>query len=205
MNRQLSLTPTEAEKFTALAVGGSMWIMRAGTFRPSTRPGGMGGIYEPPVEFAQACAPCETCGGSHCVVPPDCDCDRVTSLNFALCNHPPADCTICHIQLAWPCPRCEGTGNELLTMYRRCSDCHGMMTATLGYAYAVGEPLPIIDGDIAHDSYPEGDLLFVATFQDGSVHVVQDSDYLNESTTDRFTHYDLATLPGQWAIEVRKA
>lgn len=23
------------------------------------------------------------------------------------------------------CERCDGTGNELFSMYRRCSDCHG--------------------------------------------------------------------------------
>jgi DnaJ-class molecular chaperone len=25
----------------------------------------------------------------------------------------------------WPCKRCEGTGNELYAMYRRCQDCGG--------------------------------------------------------------------------------
>lgn len=41
---------------------------------------------------------CETCGGSRCVVPPDCDCDVVTSLNFALCPHPPDECPDCRLE-----------------------------------------------------------------------------------------------------------
>jgi len=56
-DRTITLGTTEAEKFAALAVGESMWIVREGVrqyvgLKPMPA--------SPPVEFVQACAPCET-------------------------------------------------------------------------------------------------------------------------------------------------
>jgi len=110
----------------------------------------------------------------------------------------PISCDRCRIKLVGPCPRCEGTGNELLTMYRRCSDCHGMMTVTLGYAYATGEPLPIV-GERNDGQRPRIEVT------DQRLVLLFSQDH-NPNFTLRLAHYGPPeSLPGQWAIEVRKA
>ena len=191
MNRQLSLTPTEAEKFKALAVGESMRIVREGVSDDPIHPEGIwscegcGRTYPeyingcvndhgsprgvrlaipegpmPPVEFVQACAPCETCGDHRSLW------HIGTKKNGRPSEWRP--CPDCRIELMGPMDvlRCgrerrhERHGSH--TWNVQCQDdsphredvfCPGYAaeiglvvppTVTLGYAYAVGEPLPIV-------------------------------------------------------------
>ncbi len=70
------------------------------------------------------------------------------------------------------------------------------------YAYAVGEPLPIVAfGDWLRDETISPRCVVVA---DGNIYI-RGAGFPVPNITDRLAHYDLATLPGQWAIEVRKA
>lgn len=80
-------------------------------------PDGSRRLQIPPVEFVQACAPCETCGGT-----------RIEPYPGGK-QHP---CPFCRIELVGPM-LVESTV-ETADMWR---------TVILGHAYAVGEPLPI--------------------------------------------------------------
>lgn len=189
MSRQLPLTPTEAEKFKALAVGESMWIVRAGE-----QDDPMLDAHYPPAEFVQACAPCETCVGPERKI---------------YANGVGVSCPACRIKLVGKCRRCRGAGflvND--DGYRTLCSCGGgRCIVNLGWVYVVGQPLPILGCDnIAPDDTHSGDCLFTATLQ-GRVRVVQNSDYRNyESLTAALAHYGPPeSLLGQWAIEVRKA
>jgi hypothetical protein len=198
MTRQ-TITITADEKARAQP-DGTLWLVREGERvrvecycnpKPPTLEGqhsphcNIRRQLTPPAVFVQACAPCGTCGGSRCVVPPDCDCDRVTSLNYALCTHPPADCTDCRIELVGPC---------------EIDGCRWSPHRTLGHAYAVGQPLPIIDGTITHATYPP-DCLF--TSEDGT-EIIHDADMDDESITAALAHYGPPeTLVGRWAIQLR--
>lgn len=122
-DRTITLTPTEAEKFKALAVGESMWIVREGydTQRPPARK-----VNHPPVEFVQACAPCETCGGTHrdghihqgrvC---------RKTQCFGADGRNP---CPDCRIELVGPCTACESRAAALHNAYEVAAERHGWAT-----------------------------------------------------------------------------
>lgn len=205
-DRTITLTPAEAEKFTALAVGESMWIVRTAV-HPDRRSANIGDAFDevlqrrlngPPVELVQACAPCETCGGSRCAVPPDCDCDRVTSLNYALCTHLPADCPDCRIELVGPCPE---------PIHLDHTGCTG--TVTLGYAYAIGQPLPIIRGWARPDGDSSGDVLSFWPGHYGPACVMQrawNATAIQTQYADRtaaLAHYgDPSALVGRWALEL---
>lgn len=95
-DRRITLTAAETAHVRSVLDAGDadLWLVRDGA--------DIDGNPHPPVEFVQACAPCGTCGGSRCAVPPDCDCDVVSSLNFALCPHAPDDCPDCRIELVRP-------------------------------------------------------------------------------------------------------
>ena len=183
-DRTITLTPTEAEKFTALAVGESMWITRAGRegYRtPDSFPEPL-----PPVELMQACAPCERA-----------DSDEPDLHRLFM---PGGDCAACRVELVGPCPTCE-------VRHRWCGldgkpKCDAFGMATLGCAYAVGQPLPIVLFGSGHGTVGKyvvvvNQRIFVITNETFPV----DSD----EVTAHFAHYDLATLPGQYAIEVHKA
>lgn len=206
-DRTITPTPTEAEKFTALAVGESMWIVRAGTFRPSTRPGGMEGIYDPPVEFVQACAPCETCEGSRL---DDAWCGTVCRDMGCTERECPPRCSECKLAVHPPCRRCGGGGQDTTRIIpTQCFVCSGTGRGyPLGYAYAVGEPLPMV-GYLP--TPPHRDCVEVGN--DGMI-VWRREPGAYGGQAWRATHHPAdalarygppETLPGQWAIEVRKA
>ena len=206
-DRTITLTPTEAEKFAALAVGESMWIVRAGGDCPRCWHGANAPHADacsrgalPPVEFVQACAPCDACDdlrevnwcATHDYCVDDCWASRVP-------------CPDCRIELVGPCPNCNGDGwwvdadpdprtgepGEPYQVF--CQQCgeegDGAGTVTLGYAYAVGRPA----------------LVDIVLEVRGVAFADEDDDTEVVVPLNRLAHYDLATLPGQWAIEVRKA
>ena len=86
------------------------------------------GVSIVPPTFARACAPCETCRGR-----------QYATEVFTASDGRPAvrvfNCPDCRIKLVGPCPACGGKGG-----FHNCTN----GTVTLGYAYAVGQPLPII-------------------------------------------------------------
>jgi len=228
-DRTITLTPTEAEKFTSLAVGESMRIVREGadcTLGDHCYAAHDDNAQHPPVEFVQACAPCETCGGTHrdghihqgrvC---------RKTQCFGADGRNP---CPDCRIELVGPCTACESRAAALHNAYEVAAERHGWATqersrkpwgevpeanratmidalrvtlgcdspapckygtVTLGYAYAVGRPALV-------------DMVLEVR---GVAFADEDDDTEVVVPLNRLAHYDLATLPGQWAIEVRKA
>ncbi len=161
MNRQLSLTPTEAGKFAALAVGESMWNVREGadcTLGDHCYAAHDDNAQHPPVEFVQACAPCEVCKGTR----------QVKGMWHESPAEPLFPCPDCRIELLGPNP----TATSWTAV---CPTWGHLGTVTLGYAYATGEPLLLTAENIGHHYY-------------------------------RLAHYGPPeSLPGQWAIEVRKA
>lgn len=137
----------------------------------------------PPAEFVQACAPCEADGTSM-------ECDHKNMV-----WHPGGEvfrkCETCSIKLVGPCygdPWCYG-----------CERGH-----VLGYAYVVGQPLPI--EQVISDVTGPGLEVYVGT---SAVRLVADPNQrtLGLDLTNRLAHYGPPeSLVGKWAmcIEVKK-
>lgn len=198
MTRQLPLTPTEAEKFKALPAGESMWIVREGMCSLCIEGGNDHESYgvgpcAPNVEsleFWRACAPCETCEDHRSLW-------HIGTMK----NGRPSEwrpCPDCRIELVGPCPEPIHLDN---------TGCTG--TVTLGYAHAVGQPLPIIRGWARPDGDSSGDVLSFWPGHYGPACVMQrawNATAIQTQYADRTTalaHYgDPSTLVGRWALEL---
>ncbi len=88
-------------------------------------------IHQVPVEFVQACAPCETCGDQRIAVSGGPGYFKGGKLRHRAGGQTvmEIDCPACRIELVGPC---------------EIDGCRWSPHRTLGYAYAVGQPLPII-------------------------------------------------------------
>ena len=181
-----TLTITAAE--WASVQDGTLWLVREGW------PEGYESVVSPvpPVEFVQACAPCEnediTC---HCG-----------------CEGP---CPDCRIELVGLCPRCDGRGEVKFDNWGdQCPRCSSHGTVILGYAYPVGSPLPIIRGWSRSDGDSSGDVLSVWKGHYGPDVVMQrawNATAIQTQYADRtaaLAHYGPPeSLVGKWAIELR--
>lgn len=209
MTRPLPITAAE----WASVQDGTLWLVREGGWPkacPLADPTDCNGEHcdcplSPPVEFVQAAAPCVSCEGSRC----DLDmchncgneyeepCARHQDHGSAICDQ--GCCPDCRIELVGECPRCEGTGNELLGLYRRCTGCGGTGTVTLGHAYAVGQPLPIYDPD---DNRGLDAPCLMASTQ-GVVVFAATRSLVGTIITDRLAHAGPPeTLVGKWAMRI---
>ena len=235
-----TLTITAAE--WASVRDGSLWLVQEADV-------GQGGLLYPPVEFVEACAPCETCGNAR----------RRTVRDLSGVETFGVPCPDCRIELVGPCPTCNGGGmiahcgrtdngsdgpcvlaphadnfpcygegdvasdwspvswcdcgicscgsHQAWTDQGPCGFCHERPrpgTVTLGFAYAVGEPLPIwgfapLHGPEPHlcvESVPASAVLAYP----GSIEPLSGDDI-----TDRITHYgDPSTLVGKYAMQLRR-
>lgn len=121
----------------------------------------------PPAEFVQACAPCARCKDTRTIHPQ----------TF------PTPCPYCRIELVGPCRTCGKPG------------CEGNRPVTLGYGYAVGEALPIVDRHRKGGSY-----LYARW---GEVRLVIPG-FGQQHITDQLAHYsDGRALVGRWALKVQ--
>ena len=208
MTRTMTITAAE----WASVKDGTLWIVREAVTHEA-----LSVIYGatqfdglPPAEFVHACAPCETCGGSRCVVPPNCDCDKVTSLNYALCNHPPADCPSCRIELVGPCPHdCARFGGKVPGHVRGSNWawvpcwCNGTGTVTLGHAYAVGQPLPIVRNSNDWEWGATDHIDVMPPYAYRRTPTEGFSEDTTSMTTDLAHYGPPETLVGKWALRVQ--
>ena len=134
MSRTLTITATEVPAVqTALATDGTLWLVAPAMKRLDATSGKF--EWLPPVEFVQACAPCETCKDER---------GQVTRWTQEW-----RPCPDCRIELVSPCLLCGGSGRTLGgPLGEDVGDCRCAMTEGLivfGHAYAVGEPLLLQD------------------------------------------------------------
>lgn len=203
MTRQLTITAAE----WASVQNGALWLVREGVRQGSglSSPGpadasgsafgGTSGSF-PPVEFVQASALYETCGGT-----------RIEPYPGGKQN----PCPSCRIELVGPADWCEDCQHVPM---RHCRlDHHRIMfsgaviaTRTLGHAYAVGQPLPIIRGWSRPDGDSSGDVLSIWKGHYGPDVVMRrawnataiQTQYAD--ITDRLAHYGPPeSLVGKWA------
>jgi len=169
---RLLITLTAAE-WASVQPDGTLWIVREAGWPkacPLADPTACNGEHcdcplGPPVEFVQACAPCETCHDEGVVF---------NGVDY----HP---CPDCRIELVGPC---------------EIDGCRWSPHRTLGYAYAIGQPLPIVN-----DTLGTGDCMIVDP--DGDMWVLIDGVY-DEPITAALAHYGPPeTLVGRWAMQLR--
>mgnify|MGYP000852483563 CR=1 FL=1 len=232
-----TLTITAAE--WASVRDGSLWLVQEADV-------GQGGLLYPPVEFVEACAPCETCGNAR----------RRTVRDLSGVETFGVPCPDCRIELVGPCPTCNGGGmiahcgrtdngsdgpcvlaphadnfpcygegdvasdwspvswcdcgicscgsHQAWTDQGPCGFCHERPrpgTVTLGFAYAVGEPLPIVLCGSGHGLAGE-----YVVVENARVFCIKNDEFPVESEelTDAFTHYGPPeSLVGKWALQVQ--
>ncbi len=187
MTRTLLVTAAE------LAAG---WIVRPGELCHSAECAWSGpppwpddcrckGQMQPPPNLRAAAAPCETCRGSRW--------DWASSEDDMEPNDPRLRCHDCRIELLGECQRCRGTGTLKATAEEQrfmadptlrihsCLWCNGDGAVTLGYAYPVGDVLPIVRPALRDTAEHIG--VFPASYS--------------------FAHYgDPAALAGQYALQI---
>lgn len=135
------ITLTAAE-WASVQPDGTLWLAWEGT--PC-----MAHEFDSPAEFVQACAPCGTCGdGRHFGVCHDCWA-MTTGPWCPNCGGYCGDvhCPYCRVELVGPCQACKGMG---AAKFRNCTICDARGTVTLGYAYAIGQPLLLTAENIGH-------------------------------------------------------
>ena len=196
-----TLTITAAE--WASVRDGSLWLVQEADV-------GQGGLLYPPVEFVEACAPCETCGDERAVFCPDCG--ERGPRECVGDGKPHVDCPDCRIELVRPCPDplhdpTRPDGGWGICAPGACDN----GTITLGYAYAVGQPLPIIRGWSRPDGNSSGDVLSVWKGHYGPDLVMQrawNATAIQTQYADRtaaLAHYGPPeSLVGKWAMELRR-
>jgi hypothetical protein len=214
MNRQLPLTPTEAEKFKALAVGESMWIVRAAV-HPDRRSANIGDAFDevlqrrlsgPPVEFVQACAPCETCGDQRIAVSGGPGYFKGGKLRHLAGGQTVMEirCTACRIELVAICDSCDGqSGSMYGGSWGGCEPCNASGIIHLGWGYPIGQPLPILPFSTDHDDMPH---ICVDERPDSWLLLYPGSiePLCGDNLTDALAHYgDPAGLVGKWALQVQ--
>ena len=199
MSRTLTITATEVPAVqTALATDGTLWLVAPAMKRLDATSGKF--EWLPPVEFVQACAPCETCKDER---------GQVTRWTQEW-----RPCPDCRIELVSPCLLCGGSGRTLGgPLGEDVGDCRCAMTEGLivfGHAYAVGSPLPIIRGWARPDGDSSGDVLSVWKGHYGPDLVMQrawNATAIQTQYADRtaaLAHYGPSeSLVGKWAIELR--
>ena len=166
--------------------GGTLWLVREGESCPLPDPGHCGSIPchdEPPVEFVQACAPCEnpTHRIGHKSGLPECRNPMELGPGMHVNTVSYVPCASCRIELVGPC---------------EIDGCRWSPHRTLGYAYAIGQPLPIVN-----DTLGTGDCMIVDP--DGDMWVLIDGVY-DEPITAALAHYGPPeSLVGRWAIQLR--
>lgn len=177
MTRTLLVTPAE------VAAG---WIVRPGDLCHSVRCAWSGpppwpddcrckGQMQPPADLVAAAAPCETCVGSRLWWDQNV---RPTGAN--------RPCPDCRIALLGECldPECDNS-------------CGG--TVTLGYAYPVGDVLPIVgDGEIA------GDFDYIEVVDGGEVYVWRWQSDDDDHVRGELVVDDVAweAFRGQYALQI---
>ena len=152
MTRQLTITAAE----WASVQDGTLWLVARGNEHWLMAPDEPKLISAtPPVEFVQACAPCETCGDQRIAASGGPGYFKDGRLHHLAGGQTIMEirCPDCHIELVGPCPHEEWLG-EPHQMCHRCgqfTDDWGwaggvnQRTITFGHAYAVGEPLLLHD------------------------------------------------------------
>jgi hypothetical protein len=218
-----ALTITAAE--WASAKDGTLWLVGQGGEHWAMRPDApvlLGHL--PPAEFVQACAPCETCEGHRSLWHigtvkngrpsewrpcPDCcielvgscpTCDGDTNDEFHPCAKSQRDGQHCNCSMEQD--HCHWCGLEWLGDGEiDCPPCKNTKTVTLGYAYAVGQPLPIVAfGDWLRDETVTANGVVVA---DGNAYV-RGSGFPVPNITDRLAHYGPPeSLVGMWALQLQ--
>ena len=190
MTRTLQLTPAEVAAWADVPEGGTFWLVGDGVrqyvgLKPMPS--------RPPAEFVQACAPCPG-------VPPEDPTACGGAASFGLND----ECVHCRIELVGSCPLCGGTGKWVDCDFA-CNDCEGTATMPLGWAYAVGQPLPIrwYGGD--PDSEPVDDAILVRLHTDGYYYadLWAPDGYVATITADLAHCGPPESLVGKWALQVQ--
>lgn len=198
-----TLTITAAE--WASAKDGTLWLVGEGsdcTEGDHCYTAHDDNAQHPPAEFAQACAFCTACDA------------RLWDRG----HNRKTDCLDCRIELVGPCPhptdkltaRMEGNYGDGSQKCRACgkwrSDSVGWQdggTVTLGHAYAVGQPLPIVHQ--RRFMGPNGPSDFLMVWDSGRVQrwTASDDEWLRTGITDRLAHYGPPeSLVGKWALQL---
>lgn len=237
MTRTLTITALER----ASAQDGTLWLVRDGDWPkacPLADPESCNGEHcdcrlGPPAEFVLACAPCGTCHSTrrssewdvydmrHNVPCPDCcielvgscpTCAGDTNDEFHPCAKSQRDGQHCNCSIEQD--HCHWCGLEWLGDGEiDCPPCKNTKTVTLGYAYAVGQPLPIVAfGDWLRDETVTANGVVVA---DGNAYVRtgqyvgltrrswRGSGFPVPNITDRLAHYGPPeSLVGMWALQL---
>ena len=138
---------TEGDPATFSATGGRMvrtlWLVARGNEHWLMAPDEPKLISAtPPVEFVQACAPCETCGDQRIATSGGPGYFKGGRLHHLAGGQTVMEirCPDCCIELVGPCPY-----ERDHTWLTDCVNCSNSGTITLGHAYAVGEPLLLHD------------------------------------------------------------
>lgn len=187
MTRTLTITVNEWESVR----DGHLWIVR-NAYRTYLNLRAISS--HPPADLLAAAAPCETCGGSR----------RLWHIGTVATG--PSEwrgCPDCRITLVGECPTCADRaewcryGDGLPDDNPACSNGN----ITLGYAYPVGEALPIYGPTTATDPYPR-----IQVYNDGVIGIaVTPGEMCQWPPDDTFAHYgDPAGLVGKWALELRE-
>lgn len=205
--RTLTITAAEWASIT----DGTLWLVRDGfmTWEPPAA-----SQHHPPVEFAEACAPCDRCEeGCDITMCLDCgeDYTEPCAHHLAAGHHVSTDpygdmvdchacCRSCRIELVVPCPQVKGCPAGMAPL--SCGQCHQIVqvggTVTLGHAYAVGPPLPIY----TPASHPIGTVDHLC-FDRTLVVVVNVHEGVETDITDRLAHYGPPELlVGKWALQL---
>ena len=233
MTRTLTITALER----ASAQDGTLWLVRDGDWPkacPLADPESCNGEHcdcrlGPPAEFVQACAPCETCHSTrrssewdvydmrHNAPCPDCcielvgscpTCAGDTNDEFHPCAKSQRDGQHCNCSMEQD--HCHWCGLEWLGDGEiDCPPCKNTKTVTLGYAYAVGQPLPIILGWQRPDGDSSGDVLSFWKWHYGPDLVMQRAwnataiQTQNADRTAALAHYGPPeALIGKWALQL---
>lgn len=228
VTRQLTTTAaewasirTEGDPATFSATGGRMvrtlWLVARGNEHWLMAPDEPKLISAtPPVEFVQACAPCETCGDQRIATSGGPGYFKGGRLHHLAGGQTVMEirCPDCCIELVSPCLLCGGSGRTLGgPLGEDVGDCRCAMTEGLivfGHAYAVGSPLPIIRGWARPDGDSSGDVLSVWKGHYGPDVVMQrawNATAIQTQYADRTAALAHAGpvewLVGKWAIELR--
>ncbi len=209
MKRQLTITAaewasirTEGDPATFSATGGRMvrtlWLVARGNEHWLMAPDEPKLISAtPPVEFVQACAPCETCGDQRIAASGGPGYFKGGRLHHLVGGQTVMEirCPNCRIELVGPCPNCPAVG--------KCAVCgdkgiYTNGTVILGHAYAVGQPLPIRR---QHPFAPFGGAGGYVVAWSGCVQFWTHGEVFG--LTGRLAHYGPPeSLVGRWALQL---